>query len=265
MAECQRCQFQAVVTALSTLVQTFPRRQTKNGKVAMTDLNRAELTLREASDLRVRRAAKAFCEPYNRLVDFVNEDLLPMAREICLFCSTASNDEKKKDEKLTMRGRSFVYLDSMPDGVALSDHHDSSSSGSWLNKNTIRPIESSSEGVSQLPTHIEDTIRKVMHDFNELDVFDQNMLLHMMSGATMTDFATMKWVPHEMKRAQSKEFVDYRWRRLLTRFPLAAAIKKARPLTSSKSKRGKGGGLGLIQDELELLFKHQHTLKKPKI
>ena len=264
MAECQRCQFQAVVSALSLLVQTFPRRQTKNGKVVMTDLNRAELTLREASDGRVRRAAKAFCDPYNRLVDFINDDLLPLAREICLFCSTASNDEKKKDEKLTMRGRNFVYLDSMPNGVALSDDQDSSTPGSWLNKNTIRPIASSSDGVSQLPTHIDDTIRKVMHDFNELDVFDQNMLLHQMTGATMTDFATMKWVPHEMKRAQSKEFVDYRWRRLLSRFPLAAAIKKARPLTSSKSKRGKSDGIGLVQDEMDLLFKHPHALKKPK-
>ena len=258
MAECQRCQFHAVVSALSSLVQTFPRRQTKNGKVVMTDLNRAELTLREAADRRVRRAAKAFCEPYNRLVDFINDDLLPMAREICLFCSTASNDDN-----LTSSGRSFVSLDAMPNGVALSDGQDSSSPGSWLNKNTIRP-PMSSDGVSQLPTHIEDTIRKVMHDFNELDVFDQNMLLHQMTGATMTDFATMKWVPHEMKRAQSKEFVDYRWRRLLTRFPLAAAIKKARPLTSSKSKRGKSDGIGFVQDEMELLFKHPHTLKKPK-
>ena len=136
-------------------------------------------------------------------------------------CSTASNDDN-----LTSSGRSFVSLDAMPNGVALSDDQDSSTPGSWLNKNTIRPPVSS-EGVSQLPTHIEDTIRKVMHDFNELDVFDQNMLLHQMTGATMTDFATMKWVPHEMKRAQSKEFVDYRWRRLLSRFPLAAAIKKA--------------------------------------
>ena len=249
MAECQRCQFQAVVKALSDLVSTYPRREKKNGKVVVTDLNRAELTLREAGDRRVRKAAKAFCEPYDRLVDFINDELLPLARQICLFCSTSSDDDN-----LSSRGRSYVSMDAMPTGVTLSSDNESSNGnqGSWLNRNKVVNVSASTEGVSQLPTHIEDTIRKVMHDFNELDVFDQNMILHQMSGATMTDFATMKWVPHEMKRAQSKEFVDYRWRRLLTRFPLALAIRKGRPLTSGKSKRGKSDGMGLIQDEFTL-------------
>lgn len=247
MAECQRCQFHSVVKALSELVQTLPRREKVGGKVVVTDLNRAQLTYREANDKKVKKAAKAMVEPFSRLVEFVNEELLPLAREICLYCSAASDDDN-----LTSRGRSVLSLDAMPNGIAVSGDEESASEGSWLNKN-VKRLPPPSHGVTSLPTHIEDALRKVLHDFAELDVFDQNMIFHQMTGATMVDFATMKWVPHEMKRAQSKEFADYRWKRLVTRFPLAAALRKARPLSGSKSRKPtKGESIPLIQDELKL-------------
>lgn len=246
MAECQRCQFQPVVQALSSLVQTFPRRDTENGKPVVKYLNRAELTYREANDRRVKKTAKAVIDPFSRLVDFINEELIPLAREVCKECSRASDDDN-----LTSRGRCHVSLDAMPNGIVPSTDPRQEGQGSWLNRNTIY-TPPSSEGVTQLPTHIEDTIRKVMHDFAELDVFDQNMLLHQLSGGTMTDFATMRWVPHEMKKAQSKEFADYRWRRLVTRFPLAAALRKAKALMPRSKRVSKGESVPMVQDELGL-------------
>lgn len=247
MAECQRCQFNAVVDALSALVQTYPRRMIVGRKPVVTYLNRAELTYREANDKRVRKAAKSIVEPYTRLVEFVNEELLPLAREICLYCSAASDDDN-----LTSRGRSVLSLDAMPDGIVLSGDEESANVASKLNKKVINRFQPPSHGVTSLPTHIEDALRKVLHDFAELDVFDKNMIFHQMTGATMVDFATMKWVPPEMKRAQSKEFADYRWKRLVTRFPLAAALRKARPLSGSKVRKNSNNVIPLVQDELKL-------------
>lgn len=246
MAECQRCQFQPVVQALSSLVQTFPRRESANGKVVVKYLNRAELTYREASDRRVKKNAKALLDPFSRLVEYINEELLPLAREVCRECSRASDDDN-----LSSHGRTRISLDAMPNGIDPASEEGNTGQGSWLNRNTIY-TPASSNGVSQLPTHIEDMIRKVMHDFAELDVFDQNMLLHQLSGGTMTDFATMRWVPHEMKKAQSKEFADYRWRRLVTRFPLALALRKAKPLIPKSKRVSKSDGVPMVQDELGL-------------
>ena len=246
MAECQRCQFQPVVQALSSLVQTFPRREEANGKVVVKYLNRAELTYREANDRRVSKTAKAIIEPFSRLVDYINDDLLPLAREVCKECSRASDDNN-----LTSRGRVMVSLDAMPNGVTPSTRPGQDGSGSWLDRNTIYTPPSSG-GVTALPTHIEDMMRKVIHDFAELDVFDQNLIFHQLSGGTMTDFATMKWVPHEMKRAQSKEFADYRWKRLVTRFPIAAALRKAKPLISRSKRVSKGEVVPMVQEELDL-------------
>ena len=246
MAECQRCQFQKVVQSLTELVKTYPRREAVGGKTVVTDLNRAQLTYREANDKKVKKAAKAIIEPYSRMVEFINEELLPLARDICLFCSASSDDDN-----LTSRGRSVLSLDAMPTGISVSNDTDTPNEGSWLNKN-VKRLPPPSHGVTNLPTHIEDMLRKVLHDFAELDVFEQNMIFHQMTGATMVDFATMKWVPHEMKRAQSKEFADYRWKRLVTRFPLAAALRKARPLAGAKSRKpSNGDAIPLVQDELK--------------
>ena len=260
MAECQRCQFQQIVSALSTLVQTYPRRMTsENGKEKVAHINRAELTLREANNPKVAHAAKAFVSPFGKLVDFINSELLPLARKVCLSCSLASNDDN-----LTSRGKSLVSLDAMPNGVMLGTDPAPSGRGSWLTRNQIhRPSTAGSDGVTALPSHYEDMMRKALADFLALDYFEQFMVLHQMLGTTMTDFATMKWVPYEMKKPQSKEFVDYRWRRLVTRFPLALALRKATPLLSKGVKRGKTGFSNMVQGELDFP-RHSPTAKKER-
>lgn len=245
MSECQSCSFQRIVTALAALSETFSRKQHRDGRDEITYLNCAQLAVRDATSPKVRKAAKDFETKFSAVFDYLEKELLPAAREVCLKCSHASDDDN-----LSRDGKSFASLDAMPKGVELASARNGSV-GSWLNSNA-QETAAGDNGVGSinLPSHIADTLRRVLMDFSGLDVFDQNFILHQMSGATMTDFASMKWVPHEFKKPQSKEFVGYRWRRLVTRFPLALALRDAKPLSVKSERSKRYSGPAVVQEEM---------------
>ena len=55
------------------------------------------------------------------------------------------------------------------------------------------------------------------------------LLISQRSGQSFSEFGTMKWIPRELKRPQSKQLISQRWNRLVERFPLAAApVARAR-------------------------------------
>ena len=64
------------------------------------------------------------------------------------------------------------------------------------------------------------------------------LLISQWSGQSFSEFGTMKWIPRELKRPQSKQLVSQRWNRLVERFPLAAALKCARPGRIRKDRSG---------------------------
>lgn len=53
------------------------------------------------------------------------------------------------------------------------------------------------------------------------------LILSQWSGESFSEFGTMKWVPRELRRPQSKQLISQRWNKLCLRFPLAAALKSA--------------------------------------
>ena len=68
------------------------------------------------------------------------------------------------------------------------------------------------------------------------------LILSQWSGESFSEFGTMKWVPRELKRPQSKQLISQRWNKLCLRFPLAAALKSAvrpgrKPLSPSRLRR----------------------------
>ena len=103
-------------------------------------------------------------------------------------------------------------------------------SGDWLAKNVIRDVHHlDEEGNTNLPAHIEDYLRKILHSFSSLDVFEQILIFSQMCGQNFTSFGSMKWVPKEFKSPQTKQLVSQRWDRLCQKFPIAAALRKAKP------------------------------------
>lgn len=312
MAECQRCPFQSVVTALTELVKTFPNRNYKRGSQDPRRFNQAELmefAVRSSDTGKSRSREKrkqfkattvALLPAYAQLVEFIEAKVLPLAREICYACSCASDDDN-----LSRHGRSFVSLDAMSTGSFLASSSRSPSplpddapggadplsadnpaqgdadflsrendaffadagdddpssparSGDWLNSHAVH-AEPSQGSSSKLPTHIEDAILSALHDFLQLSVFEQNMLIRYLSGGdfTFVDFAQMGWVPREMHRPQSKEFVYQRWKALCKRFPLAAAMKngtvaKGRLAPKHVPRRAKSDRVPMVQTEMLL-------------
>ena len=288
MAECQRCPFQAVVTALAEIVKMFPKRVRENGRNVAASLNQAELLLETSKNQKVRKAAKALVPEYSRLVGFIEGAILPVARKVCHACSTTSDDDN-----LSRHGRTFVFLDAQPNasnlsatpGEATQDGGDPESAlngpededktdflerehdaffaddsreeresapvgGDWLNTHAVR--SPSATGGTNLPTHIEDVIRKVLHDFLQLTVFEQLMILRQMAGETFVEFGTLKWMPYELKRPQSKEFVSLRWKKLVAKFPLAAALRRQNPSAKRRDADSCDTRPAMVQDEINL-------------
>ena len=91
------------------------------------------------------------------------------------------------------------------------------------------------ESSSKLPAHIEDLLRKYLSDFNHLDTFEKFLCFSQWSGQSFSEFGTMKWIPEELKRPQSKQFVTQRWNKLLEKFPVAAALRKGKVCYSESS------------------------------
>jgi len=110
----------------------------------------------------------------------------------------------------------------------------------YITANAIHIDSSSdSDSCSKLPSHIEDLLRKQLASFAELEDFEKILILGVWSGLNFAEFGTMKWVPEEIKRPQSKQLILQRWNRLVEKFPLAAALQKSAPcrnVTSALSK-----------------------------
>lgn len=104
---------------------------------------------------------------------------------------------------------------------------------SHTSPDAIRP--KSCGTVTTLPSHVEDFLREHLASFASLTVFEQLLCFSQWSGQTFSDFATMKWVPTELLKPQSKQFITNRWNRLVQKFPLADALKKATPTKSVSS------------------------------
>lgn len=91
------------------------------------------------------------------------------------------------------------------------------------------------EGTTALPSHIEDMLRTKLAEFASLSPFEQLLCFSQWSGQSFSDFATMKWVPLEFFRPQSKQFITNRWNKLVEKFPLAEALKKTAPIRNVTS------------------------------
>lgn len=261
MAECNRCEFQAFVTGVSSLLKKC--RTVENGK--SISLSAPAYLARRAKSAKVRRAAKALASAIDPLLDAMERSILPLAQEVCSACSQSSDDDNP-----SRHGRVFVSLDAMdpssadisgtystdddPQDPASRDEDDrffsddepedpeEDSQSNWLNRNAIKSPSSSSaypSGVTKLPTHIEDALRKVLHQFAALDIFEQNLVLQQMSGQTFADFGSMGWIPDDMKRPQSKQLVSARWERIVKKFPVAAALRRIQPLKGMNTPRNK--------------------------
>lgn len=102
-------------------------------------------------------------------------------------------------------------------------------SSDWLHKNVkIDTHYLDPEGCTKLPSHIEDHLRKILHSFSQLSVFEQNLIFSQLSGQTFSDFGSMSWIPSDMRKPQSKQLVSVRWDKLVRKFPLAAALRGAK-------------------------------------
>lgn len=275
MAECQRCALNAVVSALAVIAETFPRKVKKNGKNEVAFLDHAQLFYRESKKSKVAKCAQLLEPDFKRLRDFVEAKVLLRVRECCRACSLLADDDNPSHQ-----GKTFISLDAQPEGTHLggaaspqgeeesgdeffSDMADEAeapamSSADYINRNAIRQDSAAGRSVTNLPTHIEDMIGKVLCEFNQLDVFEQNLIIRLMSGLSFVDFGTMNWIPPEMRKPQSKEFVSVRWHKLVKKFPVVAALRRTSAQSKSDRDGGEGGGKAgrksnpLVQTVLDL-------------
>ena len=97
----------------------------------------------------------------------------------------------------------------------------------YLSRNALVPDSSPSESATSLPSDVEDVLRRNLKDFCAPSYFEKILILSQWSGESFSEFGTMKWVPRELKRPQSKQLISQRWNKLCPRFPLAAALKSA--------------------------------------
>ena len=141
--------------------------------------------------------------------------------------SAASSDSPESDDAAY---RDF-YGDTSPIRLENTAH-------AFLAKNAIRPDRAPSLSAANLPPDAADLIRRSLKDFAALSVFEKMLLISQWSGQSFSEFGTMKWIPRELKRPQSKQLVSQRWNRLVERFPLAAALKCARPGRIRKDRSG---------------------------
>lgn len=260
MAECNRCKFQEFVTGLACLVKK--QRTVAGGKTVQLSL--PGYVAVSAKHRKVRQAASELASALNSFLPSVEDVILPLARKVCLECSCVSDDDNP-----SRHGQVFVSLDAMspasadPEGEVRTeknnqeddeqtqddaffrdDEEDSSplgeGQGNWLNRNAIKsPSKSSASGVTPLPAHIEDVLRKILHQFAALDIYEQNLVMQQMGGQSFADFGTMAWVPDDMKHPQSKQLVSNRWEGIVKKFPIAAALRRAQPLKGANTDRNR--------------------------
>lgn len=95
----------------------------------------------------------------------------------------------------------------------------------FLARNAIRPDRAPSLSAANLPPDAADLIRRSLKDFAALSVFEKMLLISQRSGQSFSEFGTMKWIPRELKRPQSKQLVSQRWNRLVERFPFGTTHK----------------------------------------
>lgn len=285
MAECQRCPFQAVVSSLAELIKTFrPTVVDKNNRATVTEMNQAQYLAYKTKNAKVRKAANALEKKYTDFISDIEKNILPLCQKICITCSTVSNDDNPSNH-----GRTFISIDALNSAPATydsdfdaqehanqynggeqqegegnaerahtEDKGDSDEdvvmggTGSWLNKNAIKSVHSlNPQGSTNLPSHIEDTLRKILHDFSALDIYEQNLVFQQMCGTSLADFGSMGWIPEDMKKPQSKQLVSIRWEKLVHKFPIAAALRKAKPLHGFNTPRNKHYSEDIfVQEEL---------------
>ena len=156
---------------------------------------------------------------------------------LCLECSRVSDDDN-----LSRSGQTFVSIDAMATvGLAASGADPAAdlpgddapqerlrqTASDYLSRNALVPDSSPSESATSLPSDVEDVLRRNLKDFCELSHFEKMLILSQWSGESFSKFGTMKLVPRELKRPQSKQLISQRWNKLCLRFPLAAALKSA--------------------------------------
>lgn len=295
MAECQRCPFQSVVSALSELIKTFrPTVVDKNNHANVREMNQAQYLAYKSKNAKVKKVANALEKKYADFMQYIDKEILPLCQKVCITCSTVSNDDN-----LSNHGRTFISIDALNSAPATYDadidtqdrtnvNYDNpynnqvedvdntqdgesnnangvshqidgdtedrvaGATGSWLNKNAIKSVHSlNPQGSTNLPSHIEDTLRKILHDFSALDIYEQNLVFQQMCGTSLADFGSMGWIPPDMKKPQSKQLVSIRWEKLVQKFPLAAALRKAKPLQGYNTPRNKHYSEDIfVQEEL---------------
>lgn len=269
MAECQRCPFQQIVDGLTALTKTYKVEPRKYGDPVL-EFNPVGYLAYRSKNQKIRKMASEFNERYDLIVKQLESSFLPFAQKICYKCSSTSNDDNPSNHGMT-----FVSMDAMPtsflssngfsfsvgdepeeggkadapdssgddeDAQFFSDMNDEdgtsgASPSDWINTNRIQVTQATDEGCTNLPSHIEDLLRKVLKDFGSLGITDQNFVLQQMTGQSLQDFASMNWVPDEMKSRQTKQWASGRWNRIVKNFPIAKVLRKERPLKDMATER----------------------------
>ena len=273
MAECQRCPFQQIVDGLTALVRKYVVEPRTYGDPCMV-MNAFEYLAYKSKNSKIKKLAASNAETYAALISSLETKLLPIAQKICSTCSMTSDDDNPSNHGMTfvsidamagsplamdysaarsrlanssddMNGSESGAADgfSSDDDAFFADMYDETdgiggtSQMDWINKSRVAMPSPNSDGCTKLPSHIEDELRKVLHTFAKLGVTDQNFVLHQMGGGSLNDFASMRWVPDEMKRRQSKQWASVRWNRIVDQFPIAKVLRKERPLRGVATER----------------------------
>lgn len=256
--ECQACPFNDIVQALAALMKSYAVEEYGPRGVTTTPMNAMEYMASRMRNKKIMAAAKKATPEFTKILEMV-ERFLPLFQDICITCSQTSDDDN-----LSRGGQSFVFIESMassglasrPDGydgdieadidTSLPSERGDSAIGSIYSDEEAERASSTShdylqshaaidvhrldpEGNTKLPAHIEDYLKKVLYSFSQLSLFEQILVFTQMHDMSFAEFGTMKWIPQEMKRAQSKQLISQRWAKIVKRFPLAEVFQKAKP------------------------------------
>lgn len=182
-------------------------------------------------------------------------DLQSAFSAVCLVCSRESNDDNPSNH-----GQTFFSLDSGncnansgKAGHAATDDNVVLSRADWIGSHAspdycptsygadprlsmMKKEESAlaaldNEGISALPSDIEDTLRKEFSNFVGLDIIDKMLLSCIISGMNIAEFAKMLWLPFSIVNPQdhtihsiTKQAAHARWTNIIRKFPNFASI-----------------------------------------
>jgi len=184
------------------------------------------------------------------------EELQSAFSAVCLVCSRDSNDDNPSNH-----GQVFYSLDSGScnsnsgkAGNSATDDNVVLSRADWIGSHAAPDYNPTSygadprialmkkeepalggaidnQGVSSLPSDIEDTLRKEFSNFAGLDIIDKMLLSCIISGMNIAEFAKMLWLPFSIVNPQdhtihsiTKQAAHARWTNIIKKFPNFASI-----------------------------------------